>query len=452
VYELEELIERHVEFYDPKTDRPVRLPSVFVRHYLKRDDGALPIVTSIAQLPIVLPDGTVLTGEGVDRRSGIYFDVPKELVLPKREDLSEEAVREAMAFLTDEWLCDVAADYPGKLVAVACALTIIEKSLLPQRPAFFVTGGRRGAGKTTLLRMIAMAATGLPAAAAAWSTSEEERRKALFSYLGAGLAFLIWDNIARGTTITCTSIERSLTEEFYSDRVLGFSEVRTVPTYTVQAFTGNNVGPRGDLASRSLVVRLSADQLDPENRSFKHPDPVGWTNVNRGKILRSMYAVLLGNPRRAAKRKGLAAPPTRFKEWWEMVGSAVEFAAREEIDFKKIFAESEADEEADSSLTFVLRELSQLWPNGFTSADVAAFLQSRAEDGDRTLLVALEDAAGKAMRVVSPHVVSWRLKAIKDNPVEVEEGALLVLRWRPGTHGGTFAVERIVRQQDLTGV
>jgi hypothetical protein len=39
--------------------------------------------------------------------------------------------------LTDEWLCDVATDYPGKCVIIACALTIIERAILPERPVFF---------------------------------------------------------------------------------------------------------------------------------------------------------------------------------------------------------------------------------------------------------------------------------------------------------------------------
>src|SRR5207249_5086193 len=101
---------------------------------------------------------------------------------PKREGCTEEAVRKAMRFLCGEWLCDVATDYTGKCILIAAALTLIERSLLPDRPAFFVTAGRRGGGKTTTLTMLIMAVTGQWPAAAAWSTDVEERRKALLSY------------------------------------------------------------------------------------------------------------------------------------------------------------------------------------------------------------------------------------------------------------------------------
>ena len=66
----------------------------------------------------------------------------------------DERVKAAMEFLCDEWLVDVATDYVGKATIVAAALTLIERSLLPDRPCFFVTAGRRGGGKTTTPRCI----------------------------------------------------------------------------------------------------------------------------------------------------------------------------------------------------------------------------------------------------------------------------------------------------------
>ena len=127
--EVAELIERHLEFVDGK-GRSVHLPTPFVRHYLKRDDGALPIVSSIAQLPIVLADGTILTGRGLNRKYGIIFRVPAQLdaLMPTSKDCSVLAVGRAMRFLTDEWLSDVAADYQGKCIIIACVLTILERS------------------------------------------------------------------------------------------------------------------------------------------------------------------------------------------------------------------------------------------------------------------------------------------------------------------------------------
>ena len=223
-YSLAHLIERHINFVD-KEGRSVALDPVFVRHYLKYRDSKLPVVKAIVTSPMVLADGTLLATQGLDRKRGIVFRLQPELlaVLPKPAECSDSAVAEAIRFLTDEWLCDVSTNYPGKCILITAALTIIERALLPQRPAFFVTAGQRGGGKTTTLQMLFLAATGYKAPAAAWSSSEEERRKCLFSYLGEGVPAVVWDNIPRGSTISCPSIEKSLTAEVYSDRVLGIT-------------------------------------------------------------------------------------------------------------------------------------------------------------------------------------------------------------------------------------
>ena len=282
--QLAELIERHIDYVDD-TGRSVHLAAPFVRHYLERTDDALPVVAAIATLPVVLPDGTILAGHGLVRERGIVFRIPERLMamLPTADECDDEAVQEALTFLTDTWLCDVATDYTGKCILIAAALTLIERSLLPDRPVFFVTAGRRGGGKTTTLIMLLMAVTGVRPSAAAWSPNEEERRKALLAYLMEALPAIIWDNIPRGTQISCPHIERSCTTAFYSDRRLGVSELVAVAAAVIHLFTGNNIGPRGDLASRALTARLEVERPDPENRPFTHPDPIGWTEAHRGR-------------------------------------------------------------------------------------------------------------------------------------------------------------------------
>ena len=91
--------------------------------------------------------------KGLDRLRGIQFLIPDELraVIPQPQDCTPERVKAAMEFLCDEWLVDVAADQTGKALLIAAALTLIERSLLTDRPCFFITAGRRGSGKTTAI-------------------------------------------------------------------------------------------------------------------------------------------------------------------------------------------------------------------------------------------------------------------------------------------------------------
>jgi hypothetical protein len=318
--EIGELIERHIDFVDLE-GRSIHLAGPFVGHYEKRSDDVLPTLAAISALPIVSANGDIIYADGLDRKRGIIFNVHPSIMklIPTRSKCTPYTVGEAMAFLTDEWLVDVATDYTGKCVLIALALTLAERSLMENRPAWWVTAGRRGSGKTTVLMMIIEAITGMPVSASAWSPSEEERRKALLSYLATGVPYILWDNITRGSQLSCPHIEKACTSSWYSDRKLGVSELIQTAAATIHCFTGNNVWAKGDLASRSLSVRLDVNQLDPENRDFKHPDPLGWTRTNRPRILAALYTILIGNPKLNEPRD--APMKTRFKMWYRLVGS-----------------------------------------------------------------------------------------------------------------------------------
>lgn len=448
---LSHVVERHVEWVKTTADGvvPVALPPVFVDHFMVYRDSTLPRVGAVVTAPLVLPDGKLLAPNGLDRDRQIVFRIPPEMRrhLPQPNDpvpTAKEA-RDALAFLTDEWLVDVATDFAGKCVLVAMALTILQRTLLPERPAFFVVAGKRGGGKTTALTMLNYLVTGKAAAAAAWSFSEEERRKALLAYLVEGPPALVFDNIPLGSLISCPTIEKILTASSYSDRILGETGISTVPAHTVLSFTGNNIAPRGDLASRSLVARLDVDRPDPENRPFRHTEPAAWTLANRGKLLRALYTVMLANPQLRAN----APPKTRFKMWWHLIASAIEYAAHEmvahqrnsadlpnvpatEIDFVKLFAMVEVDDEDQSDLADVLRILDAVFnPVGkqgarFQAKDIASAITTAAHDGaviqEAGVLKAFFVSADKKEQgAVGSKTVGRKLVSILDAPIIVDD-------------------------------
>ena len=440
--ESAELIERYVDFID-SSGRSVHLASPFVRHYIQRSGGALPIASAVATLPLVLADGAVLAEPGLDRERGIVFRLEPGIValMPRREDCGANQVAAAMRFLCEAWLVDVATTYAGKCILIAAAMTIIERSLFPDRPAFWVSAGRRGGGKTTALTMLIMATLGLRPAAAAWTPNEEERRKALLGYLMEGVPYILWDNIPRGTTIGCSHIERSCTAETYVDRKLGVNESVQASAATIHFFTGNNIAPKGDLASRSLQARIEIDRSDPENRPFRHGDPVGWTEANRAKILRALYTILLGNPELCKARS--APAKTRFKLWWRVVGAATENAAKlhseaidpaaydakdrgrpVSIDFQQLFLDQESDEEDSASLADTLSVLNKRWPGGtFKAADVAGLINENGNTPDGVVIREFL-FPGQKSDVVSAKSVGRRLLAHVGNPVLQDDKTL----------------------------
>jgi len=186
----------------------------------------------------------------------------------------------------------------------------------------------------------------------------------------------------------------------------------------IHIFTGNNIAPRGDLASRSLCVRLDIDRPDPENRTFKHPDPIGWTDGHRAELLQAFYTILLGNP--MLKKPHDEPCKTRFKMWWRVVGSAIEHAAKlneQAIDFGKLFLDSEEDEEESSSLAEALKAMSQEWLGTFKASDVADLINVNQTNRQSSILRSFLFGDQPAAFNASARGIGKRLKLYIDNPV-----------------------------------
>jgi hypothetical protein len=418
-YSMAVTIERYAAFYK-KQRLPTRLPDVFVAHYLRYEASLLPRVASLATMPLVLPNGRLLATNGLDGARRIVFRIEPEIVgLMPHGRISGAALAEAINLLTEEWLVDVKTDYDGKCVLIAMALSIIERDLFGERPAFFVTAGKRGGGKTTALNMIALAVLGKRAPAMAWSASEEERRKGLFAALRQGLAFMVFDNIAAGSTLSCPHLEKMLTSAEMRDRVLSESRDETVGCSAIPAFTGNNIQPKGELASRSLEARITVDRPDPENRRFVHQDPIGWTLDHRRAIIAALYTILAGNPLLKEKPGG---EKTRFKPWWRLVGSAIEHAAEKAVrgvDFGKLFLKVEEKDEEALGLADALQRFERLRVMGgggkaITAARVLTWANQDTDDGH-----VLHAFLGAAARPLTTNGISRTLKAKTDAPTRV---------------------------------
>jgi hypothetical protein len=416
----------------------VRLPMPHLSEYASWEGSELPRVSGIATLPFVLPDRRLTSGHGLDRDLGLIFEVDPVLDDAVREigPVSLADAQKAYTWLCENWLCDVATNAEGLAILIVLALTVIERHLLPERPAYFVAAAQRGSGKTTALNMISAAITGSMASAASWSFEEEEQRKAVFSYLREGAPMVVHDNIPRGSAISSSTIERALTSAELTDRVLGESRSETVPTATIITFTGNNISPKGDMASRSLVAHLSTNRPDPENREFVHEDPFAWTKAHRVEILRRLYTILMLVRAKPNKLK------TRFKDWWSLIGHPVELVAG--VDFEEIFrANDQFDEEAQGAADFLA--MMNRYLEGEHDASACEFSAARVVKLCKSSIPWITGRSGRTGRMHPWHGRSYRslsrshlIAALQlgfpDTVVHVPTAAVLLLATpSPGT-------------------
>jgi hypothetical protein len=454
------LVEDHIRFETGRTDKKPIYAAAPQTSYIDAliqlgDASEMPIVRAINTAPLVAANGNVMTGAGLDRKTGLFHRIEPLLrdcvpaVAP-----SEHDVAKALRWLLDVWLVDVSANITSKLLVLMMSLSMIERVLLRERPAWFITAGHRGGGKTTLVNMITTAVFGRMAAAAGWSDNEEERRKALFSYLRQSVAVLCWDNVPRGAKITSACIEKALTSPEVSDRVLGESTFETAPGGTVQIFTGNNIGPKGDMCSRSFPIVINVDRPDPENREFKHPDPIGWTEQHRLEILKRLYAILIYGCRN--RPKGQIAK-TRFKDWWSLCGWPVELAASligENIDCLAELRLGEYDDEETAAASTMLSTLKSEFGNKpFGAKEIVDIIEAGTPSFDmpivpsgprertRKFLDAFSELLGRQLNRPTAGTIGKLLNnRLVDRPTLIDASRIATLKKHETGHTGRYLV------------
>lgn len=210
------------------------------------------------------------------------------------------------------------------------------------------------------------------------------------------------------------------------------------------------------MASRSLKTLLDPGRPDPENRPFKHVEPVAWVQANRPKLLGALLTILSGNPTLKRRWSPDFQPETRFKDWWTLVGSAVEHAAKlcgHGLRFRDLFAENEVhDDEADGLVELLTQLREKFGSAPFTAREVVKAIAPGPgfDEGTPDLLDALVRATGKNVKTVTSHTIGLRFRSIRRRPTEID-GSIWCLDLasdnRDG-HRGDPSTWRVVRAAD----
>jgi hypothetical protein len=370
-------VERRVRLKRVRKDKSedfVRLDPPFCDGLnLYHPDTRIPTVTGVQTLPLVArrSDGTfvILAQNGLHRKLEFFFEIDPSIraALPDPTKITFADGEAAYRFLTEKWLVDVDTDGNGKAVIVASAMTVIQRQVLHCRPGFIFDAPQKSTGKTTTANMVSQAALGRSASASTWSSSEIERDKATFSFLRAGAAMIVWDNITAGTKIRGGTTEAALTGRTLENRVLGGHTTGRAPATTIQFWTGNNIAPVDETVGRVFVANLRALRVDPEERAFAHPDPIGWTAQNRVKILAALYVLL------CLPRPIVAQGETRMKTWWKMVGHPIELVSG--VSFKKMIDKTRVEDANVRAVETVLGALLDKFKDKpFTARNVTGLL------------------------------------------------------------------------------
>jgi len=274
--------------------RAVSPPKDVVQDIATLVDTRFPPLVGVTRIPVLRPDGTLVERAGYDDETRLCYCPDDGLVIPPIPDNPTRAEIEAARDLILEPLLDFPFDSEAsRATAVAALLTPLLRPLIDgQVPLIIVDKPQAGTGAGLFTNLVGILATGSEPAMMPAPSRQEEWNKTILAVLMRGQPVVVIDNIE--DDLYSPSLAAVLTAKFYQSRVLGRSEMVSLPDRALWMATGNNITLHGDLPRRCLWARMNANTSRPwlrDKSSFKHSDLLTWTRDHRNELLAAVFTV-----------------------------------------------------------------------------------------------------------------------------------------------------------------
>lgn len=280
---------------------------------------AKPLV-AVINSPTLRPDGSILDQPGYDEATGLLFvnNAVEFESIPQRP--TREQALAALTFLKDEVLIGFPfKENHDRSAALSAILTAIVRHALKAAPMHTFNAPVMASGKSLLADVAALIATGHPATVMSFTPDGDEMRKRILSVLMQGDLVVNLDNIEE--PLANQTLCSVLTQETFTDRILGSNKTGTAPTLCCWQATGNNLVIAGDLTTRIVPCNLDPKVERPEEREFER-NLYDWIPAHRPRLIREALTVLrayvvAGKPKQPIKNFA------RFEDWSGLVRSAL---------------------------------------------------------------------------------------------------------------------------------
>jgi hypothetical protein len=305
-----------------------------------------PPIAGVTEIPLLREDGAIVDRPGYDNRTRLLYSPPPGLILPP---ILAKPTAEEIRFACDRFR-NILTDFPfinqaARANMLGLILTPLLRPLIAgQVPLALIDKPKRGSGATLLAQVVMTLACGRVEGLTTAPTSADEWRKKITSLLRPAPRVICFDNVEH--KLSSADLAAALTSPVWTDRLLGLSEVVSIPQHATWTATGNNLRVGGDLARRCYWIRLDAGVAEPWRRTdFLHDDLLRYVRRHRGPLIAS--ALTLGRAWLQAGRPAGQVPIIGgFENWAETVGGVLAFAEVEGFltNLDDLYAEIDDDE------------------------------------------------------------------------------------------------------------
>lgn len=329
---LRHVLARSAKWYrvDSEGRRKAALPPMHVvRDILATPNLRLPALTTITGVPTFAADGTLHIKPGYQPTDRTYYAPQAQLMAidlipdrPTRADLEQ-----AKDLILDQLLGDFPfTNEAERAHAVALILLPFIRGLIDgPTPLHLIEKPSPGTGASLLIDIVSYVTTGRPVTAMTEGRDEDEWRKRLTARLRNSPAIVLIDNLRR--RLDSTAFAAAITSTIWEDRLLGASETVRLPVRCVWVATGNNPGLSGEIARRTVRIRLDARQDRPWLRyNFRHPNLREWVAKHHGHLVRAV--LILGQAWLSEGQPVDKSLPVlgMFEAWTSVVGGILTVA------------------------------------------------------------------------------------------------------------------------------
>ena len=305
---------------------PMLPPVAVMQDILSLGKWDFPALAGITETPIVTPSGKIATEPGYNAETKLVY-IPNGFArLPVSDAPTTSDVLAAVELLK-EIICDFPFD--GEASRANALAAILTAALRPAidgpAPLVLFDKPQPGTGASLLAEVVSTIATGRATAMLAAPQNDEEWEKRITALLRQGRTVITIDNIEG--MLVAAPLASALTSNLWSGRILGLSEMITLPQRATWIATGNNIRLGGDLPRRCYWVRMDAKSPRPwERGAYRHPNLREWVKDERGRILAAILT--LARAWFCAGRPVPEAMPIMgsFEGWTQTIGGVLAFA------------------------------------------------------------------------------------------------------------------------------
>lgn len=325
-YELNGLIDFYYVNPNDGETKHVTAPKHIIDYLYAHPDLPFSVIDGVTEIPVLRKDGTILDKTGYDEVTRMYYHPPDDIALPPIPENPTPDERKQAAELLREAFCDMPfISETDRTHTIALLLSPILR-ITGTTPLALINAHQPSNGKSLLADAISLVATGRTANNVTAPLDPREWESFLAALLFSGEPLVFFDNVKH--YIESASLEKVLTSEEVTSRVLGKSTALTVINRITFALTGNNVQVGREIARRSYIIDLDAQMSNPEDRSadsYRHPDLKLWIRENRGRIVWSLFVIIRawfadGCPRYLLPQMG------SFEKWCLLIGNIITHA------------------------------------------------------------------------------------------------------------------------------